>query len=107
MKALILLPLLFLPMSCGKSPDRLFSGRVESIYYLDHKDSVHGYTRFDKGLPGASTSIKEDPWVEVYPAWVVLSLKNRNDYTIIIPKERLRSITVGTKEGNDLNVPKS
>ena len=84
----------------------LFSGRVEYFYSLDEHDGVSGFTRFDKGLPGTSTSVKEDVFVEVHKEWVIVKLLNRKDTTYVVPRERVRSIIVGTKEGNELNIPK-
>lgn len=93
----------------GCSPEKdkpLFSGRVEFFYYLDEKDSVSGFTRFEQGLPGTSTRAKEDVWLEIYPNWVVARLKNRKDESYIVPRERVRHIIVGAKETNELNTPK-
>ena len=84
----------------------LFSGRVEYFYSLDEHDAVSGFTRFDNGLPGTSTSVKEDVFVEVHKEWVIVKLLNRKDTTYVVPRERVRSIIVGTKEGNELNIPK-
>lgn len=84
----------------------LFAGRVESVYFLDETDGVQGYTRFDKGLPGTSTRVKEDVFVEVRTHWVVVKLLNRKDSSHLVPRERIRTITVGTQEGNELNIPK-
>jgi len=84
----------------------LFSGRVEYFYFLDQHDTVSGFTRFDKGLPGTSTTVKEDVFVEVHKEWVVVKQLNRKDPSYIVPRERVRAIIVGTKEGNELNIPK-
>jgi hypothetical protein len=84
----------------------IFSGRVEHVYYLDQNGATSGYTRFDKGLTGTNTGIKEDVWVDVFPNWVVIKLMNREGYEQIIPQHRILSIAVGTKEGNELNIPK-
>jgi hypothetical protein len=84
----------------------IFSGRVEHVYYVDETGATSGYTRFDKGLPGTSTTIKEDVWVDIFPNWVVIKLMNRKGYEQIIPQHKIVSIAVGTKEGNELNIPK-
>ena len=83
----------------------IFSGRVEYVYYSDDHGAKRGYTRFEKGLPGTSTTVQEDVWVDVYPNWVVIKLLNRSNYTEIIPQQKMVSIIVGTEEGNALNVP--
>jgi hypothetical protein len=84
----------------------LFAGRVEYFYFLDAHDAVSGFTRFDKGLPGTSTSVKEDVFIEVHKEWVIVKLQNRKDASYIVPRDRVRSIIVGTKEGNEVNIPK-
>lgn len=91
---------------CHKAPEPLFSGRVESVFYEDFDNSLSGISRLDKAYPGTSTAIHEDPWVDVYQDWIVIRLKNRKDYTYVIPKDRVRTIIVGTEEGNLLNIPK-
>lgn len=91
---------------CNKAPEPLFSGRVESVFYEDFDNSLSGFTRFDKAYPGTSTAIREDPWVDIYQDWIVIRLKNRKDYAYVIPKERVRTIVVGTEESNRLNIPK-
>jgi hypothetical protein len=91
---------------CRRDTKPLFSGRVEYFYYLDEHDAVSGFTRFDKGIPGTATSIKEDVFVEVHKDWVLVKLLNRKDASYVVPRERVRAIIVGTKEGNELNIPK-
>jgi hypothetical protein len=92
---------------CQDSSGTVYSGRVESIYYTEYDNSLQGYTRFDKGLPGASTRVKVDVWVDVRADWVTIHLKGRSEYTVLVPKERVRVITVGSKETNELNIPKA
>jgi hypothetical protein len=104
--ALFTLTILLLFAGCSKNEKPLFSGRVTYVYYTEYNGSVSGFTRFDKGLPGTSTSINEDVWVDVYSDWIAIRLKNRNDSEIIIPKERVQKIIVGTKKENELNIPK-
>lgn len=107
MKTILLASIAVMLLSgCAKSDsDPVFSGRVEYFYYIDQNDSISGFTRFDKGLPGTSTMVKEDVFVEVRKDWVLVKLLNREDASYIVPRERVRSIVVGTKEGNELNVP--
>jgi hypothetical protein len=88
-----------------EEPEPIFAGRVEYFYFLDSNDVVVGVTRFDQGRPGTKTSLKEDVFLEVYKDWVVMKLLNRKSSTQIIPRERVREIIVGTKEGNELNMP--
>ena len=83
----------------------LFSGRVASFYYLDEKDSIQGITRSDQGRSGTSTRVNEDIYVEVYSGYVIVKLLNRNESAYIIPRERVRTIVVGTQEANELNIP--
>ena len=83
----------------------LFSGRVESFYYAGPNEGVLGFTRFEKGLPGTSTRVKEDVFVEVRQNWVRVKLLNRKDESYLVPRERVRSILVGTEQGNALNIP--
>jgi hypothetical protein len=90
----------------AEKEEAIFSGRVEHFYYTDVTGAVDGVTRFEEGLPGTSTMVEEDVWVDVYPAWVKVKLKNRNDYSYVIPTHRVVEIAVGTKEGNDLNIPR-
>lgn len=93
-------------VGCAKQDSEpLFSGRVEYFYYLDQNDVLSGFTRFEKGLPGTSTMTKEDVFVEVQNDWVTVRLLNRKNASYIVPRERVRSIVVGTKEGNELNIP--
>lgn len=108
MKPLLVLSIsLMLLTGCGEQDTTpLFSGRVEYFYYLDHNDAVSGFTRFEKGLPGTSTCVNEDVHVEVRNDWVTVTLLNRKNASYIVPRERVRSIVVGTKEGNELNIPK-
>jgi hypothetical protein len=91
---------------CNKAPEPIFSGRVESIFYEDFDNSLSGISRLDKAYPGTSTAIHEDPWVDVYENWIIIRLKNRKDYTYVVPKDRVRTIIFGTEEGNLLNIPK-
>lgn len=56
----------FTGCSQRKEGEPIFSGRVEYFYFLDANDGVSGVTRFDKGLPGTTTSVKEDVFLEVY-----------------------------------------
>lgn len=93
---------------CDKPSGRdvIFAGRVEYFYYLDEQDNVSGFTRFEKGLPGTSTMVKEDVFVEVHNDWLVVKLLNRNGASYVVPRERVRSLIVGTKERNELNIPK-
>ena len=107
MKFVTLLTGCILLIGCSKPAGSLFSGRVAYVYFLDTNNSVTGYTRFDKGLPGTGTSVHEDPWVDVYPEWVIVRLMNRKDHTEIVPRDRVRSIIVGTREDNELNIPHS
>ena len=90
----------------SEKEEGIFSGRVEYFYYTNKSGGAEGFTRFDQGLPGTSTMVKEDVWVEVYSNWVRVELKNRSGYTYIIPRERVIDIVVGTKEGNELNIPR-
>ena len=108
MKTILLVSIAVMLLSgCAKhDTDPVFSGRVEYFYYSDQNDAIFGFTRFDKGLPGTSTMVKEDVFVEVQKDWVVVKLLNRKDASYIVPRERVRSIIVGTKEGNELNIPK-
>ena len=96
---------LFTGCSKHEEPRPIFAGRVEYFYFLDSNDVVAGVTRFDQGRPGTKTSLKEDVFLEVYKDWVVMKLLNRKSSTQIIPRERVREIIVGTKEGNELNIP--
>jgi hypothetical protein len=103
--ALVLLAFFF--TACTPSKEKpIFSGRVEFFYYADEGDNIAGFTRFEKGFSGTSTRVKEDIWLDVYTHWVVATLKNRKNESYLIPRERVRHIVVGTKEGNELNAPK-
>ncbi|TLD72541.1 hypothetical protein FEM03_00235 [Phragmitibacter flavus] len=108
MKQLLIFSIsLVLLTGCGEQNAKLlFSGRVEYFYYLNQNDLVSGFTRFEKGLPGTSTMAKEDVYVEVRNDWVIVKLLNRKNASYIVPRDRVRSIIVGTKEGNELNIPK-
>ena len=97
---------LFAGCSKREGQEPIFSGRVEFFYFQDSNDSVSGVTRFDKGLPGTKTSVKEDVFLEVYKDWVVMKLLNRKGSTQIVPRERVREIIVGTQESNELNIPR-
>jgi hypothetical protein len=97
---------LFTGCSKREEVEPIFSGRVEFFYFLDSNDVVSGVTRFDQGLPGTKTSVKEDVFLEVYKDWVVMKLLNRKGSTQIVPRERVREIIVGTKESNELNIPR-
>ncbi|MGJ8678461.1 MAG: hypothetical protein ACSHX0_13165 [Akkermansiaceae bacterium] len=106
---LLLLSVMLCLSSCSEhdsksQPD--FSGRVAYIYYKSESGGTKVVTRFDTGIPGTSTSLREDVWVDVYEDWVHVILKNRNDHLTIIPRERVIKIVVETKEGNELNIPK-
>lgn len=93
--------------SCNQRDAKpFFSGRVEAFYFLDEHDAVSGFTRFDKGSAGTSTQANEDVFVEVHKEWVLVKLLNRKDSSYIVPRERVKAIIVGTKEGNELNIPK-
>lgn len=109
MKSILLVSgaVMFLSGCAKRDAEPVFSGRVEYFYYLDQNDAVSGFTRFDKGLPGTSTMVKEDVFVEVRKDWVVVTLLNRKGASCIVPRERVKSIIVGTKERNELNIPKS
>lgn len=106
MKPIILISIALLFLSgCIKfdqdtDADPIFSGRVESFYYLDQSDKVSGFTRLDKGLPETSALVNEEVFVEVQKDWVVVRLLNRKGAAYIVPRERVRSIIVGTTEGN-------
>jgi hypothetical protein len=89
----------------SEKEESIFSGRVEYFYYTNKSGGTTGFTRSEKGFPGTSTMVNEDVWVEVYPTWVKVELKNRSGYTYIIPRDRVVDIVVGTKEGNELNIP--
>lgn len=105
---LLLFAASFLTGLTGCLPEKeesISTGRVESFYYTNKSGGTEGFTRFEKGLPWTSTMVNEDVWVEVYPSWVKVKLKNRNGYTYIIPRDRVIDIVVGTKEGNELNIP--
>ena len=93
--------------ACSKHEEAkpIFAGRVECFYFLDSNDVVTGVTRLDQGRPGTKTSLKEDVFIEVHKDWVVMKLLNRKGHTQMIPRERVREIIVGTKEGNELNIP--
>ena len=78
---------------------------MEYFYYLDEKDSIQGFTRFDQGLSDTSTRVKEDIYVEVYSDYVIAKLLNRNGSAYVIPRERVRKIVVGAQETNELNIP--
>jgi hypothetical protein len=108
MKTLILVLMTTALLSgCARhDTEPLFSGRVECFYSLDEHDCVAGFTRFDKGLPNTITRVKEDVFVEVHKEWVIVKLLNRKDTAYVVPRERVRAIIVGTKEGNELNIPK-
>ena len=90
----------------GHEEKPLFSGRVEYFYALDEKNALSGFTRFEEGLPGTSTMVKEDVFVEVHKEWVIVKLLNRKGYSYIVPRDRVRTLIVGTKEGNELHIPK-
>jgi len=105
--ALISLVAASLLVGCSSHEEKpSFSDRVAYFYYLDEKDSVSGFTRFDKGLPGTSTRVNEDVWLDVYADYVFVTIKNRADESYIIPRERIKLIAVGNPEGNELNIPK-
>lgn len=78
MKHFGLLAIAVMFLTCCERQDALpiFSGRVEFIYYLDELDKTAGITRFDKGLAGTSTLVKEDVFVDVYKEWVVIDRKS-------------------------------
>lgn len=97
---------LLLLTGCGRQDETpVFAGRVESFYYAGPNDAVSGFTRFDQGQPGTSTRVKEDVHVEVWQNWVRVKLLNRRDEAYLVPRERVRSIVIGTPEGNALNIP--
>lgn len=97
---------LLLLTACDRRDETpLFAGRVESFYYAGPNEAVSGFTRFEKGLPGTSTRVKEDVFVEVRQNWVRVKLLNRKDESYLVPRERVRSILVGTEQGNALNIP--
>lgn len=109
---LLVFALLMLFAGCVKfdtsaEGDPVFSGRVSHFYYLDQNDKVSGFTRHDQALPGTSAMTKEDVYIEVYEQWVVVKLLNRKESSYIVPRERVRSIVVGTKAENELNPGKS
>ena len=89
--------------SCSETPE--FSGRVAYVSFESESGGADVITRYDVGLPGTSTRLKEDVWVKVYQNWIHITLKNRRDSLTIVPRERVIQIDVGTKESNDLNVP--
>ncbi|MBT3381311.1 MAG: hypothetical protein HN742_19560 [Lentisphaerae bacterium] len=86
----------------ASAEDRIYSGRVESVYYSDHSGNIQGYTRLDKGLPGTSTAVKEDVWVMIYQHWIVIELKTRKT-RIAVPRERVLAVHIGNEEANALN----
>ena len=109
MKTIALIPLIAACLLVGCSSDKeqpSFSDRVAYFYYLDEKDSVSGFTRFDKGFPGTSTRVNEDVWLDVYADYVFVTIKNRADESYIIPRERIKLIAVGNPKVNELNIPK-
>ena len=89
----------------GCKPKPLYSGAVESVYYKNHSGAIEGFTRDDKGLPGAAMQVHEDVWVEVYPEWVFIDLKRRS-YQLAIPSRNVTEITIGNPESNKLSPPK-
>ncbi|MEM1295410.1 MAG: hypothetical protein AAGH89_08590 [Verrucomicrobiota bacterium] len=102
----ILLPLLTALALCSCSKEKsLFSGRVAYVFYENESGGTKVITRFSQGVQGTSTTLNEDVWVDVYDEWIRIVLKNRNDYTTIIPRERVLRVVVETKEGNELNIP--
>ena len=82
-----------------------FSGRVGYVSYQDENNAPQVITRFENGIPGTSSRVNEDVWVDLYPNWIRIVLKNRDDYTLIVPRERVLRVVVETREGNNLNIP--
>lgn len=105
-----IIPILIVVLAlCGCSKNERqcsFSGRVGYVYFQNENNETEVITRFKNGISGTSSRANEDVWVDVYPNWISIVLKNRNDYTIIVPRERVLRLVVETKEGNDLNIPK-
>ena len=104
MKSLII-PTLTALILCSCSETPLFSGRVAYVSFESESGGTKVMTRYEQGIPGTSTRVKEDVWVDIYNEWVRIVLKNRNDSTTIIPRERVIQINVETKEFNELNIP--
>jgi hypothetical protein len=102
-KNLIALIATLMLCSCSEKP--IFSGRVGYVYFENESGGTEVITRFDHGIPGTSTMVKEDVWVDVFDEWIQIVLKNRNDYVTIIPREKVIRVVVETKEGNELNIP--
>jgi hypothetical protein len=90
---------------CGCERKALYSGPVEAVYYKDPIGGMTGFSRLDKGLPGTSTQVGEDVWVEIRPQWVFVELKKRG-YRYAIPSANISEIIIGNAEANKLNPAK-
>jgi hypothetical protein len=90
---------------CGCERKALYAGPVEAVYYKDASGGMAGFSRLDKGLPGAATQVGVDVWVEIRPQWVFVELKKSgNRYAI--PSTNITEIIIGNAEANKLNPPK-
>ena len=112
--------LVFLTISCG-SPQRAIESTIESFDQGDPNtelvtpeitpEVVQPTTPTELVTPESflevvqpTSSIEEEIWVEIFTDLVVVKLKNRNDFTYIIPKERVIKIVVGTQELNEAKI---